>query len=347
MIAIGGALGGILVGLVAPLLFHDFWEYPAALAVCADVVVSIAFAENKGGIYKLRITITAVTLVIVGLFILMRYINYSTAVEVMRDFYGVQRIRLGEYDGVQAYSLVSGSTVHGVQALEGELRDAPTSYYTTDSGAGMALEQNDQRLAGKPLRVGLVGLGTGTLAVYGKEGDLFKFYEIDPNVIQIAQDPRYFTYLKDSKAQIEIVEGDGRLSLERELAEGQPQHFDVLVVDAFSGDSIPTHLISVEAIQIYLKHLAPDGLLVFNISNKYLDLEPVLWRAQETLGLQGAFIQGSSNNALGFPSRWVVLSRQGAFFRRAAVQNSSRALKGKADVRLWTDDYSNLFQVVR
>ncbi len=347
LLAVGGAIGGILVGLVAPLLFRDFWEYPAALVICADVLVTIAFQETRGNIYRLRITITSVSLVTAGMIILMRYVGFSSAIEVTRDFYGVQRVRLDDYGGIQAYSLVSGSIVHGVQAVNPAKRTSPPGYYTESSGAALAFRQNAPRLSGQPVKAGVVGLGTGTMAFYGQKGDDFRFYEIDPQVIQVAHDDRYFTYLRDSAAKISIIEGDGRLSLERALAQGEEHSFDLLFLDAFSGDSVPTHLISREAIALYQKLLKPDGLMVFNISNKYLDLEPVLWQAQQTMGLHGVFVQGKPKDALGFPSRWVILSAGDTFFKNAEVQSGSRPLQSKPGVQLWTDDYSNLLQVLR
>lgn len=347
MVAIGGAFGGILVGIAAPLLFSDFWEYPAALVICADLIVNIAFQERRGAIYKLRITIVAVTLVTAGYILLLRFVNYTAAIQVSRNFYGVQRVRLDQFRGIEAYSLVSGSIVHGIEAVNPEYRDYAPGYYSEKSGAALAINQHPKRLANQPLKIGILGLGTGTMAFFGQPGDTIRYYEIDPQVIRIAQDTRYFTYLRDTPASVEIIEGDGRLSLERELDEGQSQQFDVLVIDAFSGDSVPTHLISIEAVSLYLQHLKPDGLLVFNISNKYLNLEPVLWRAKESANLKGVYIEDTPGTALGFSSRWVVLSRGSEFFSQPLIASSSEELEGGTKTRLWTDEYSNLFQALR
>lgn len=347
MVAIGGAVGGVLVGIIAPLYFRDFWEYPAALIICADLLVAIAFQERRGGIYKLRITIVAVSLVTAGYILLLRFANFTTAQEVSRNFYGVQRVRLEQFRGVEAYSLVSGSIVHGIQAVDERFRDQAPGYYTEKSGAALSITRNPRRLAGQSLKIGIMGLGTGTMAFFGQPGDVIRYYEIDPQVIRIAQDTRFFTYLADTQAEVQIIEGDGRLSLERELAQGASQQFDVLVIDAFSGDSVPTHLISIEAVNLYLQHLKPGGVLVFNISNRHLNLEPVLWRAKEAAGVQGVYVQDTPKNALGFPSRWVILSDGEEFFNDPLVREASRALEGDSRIRLWTDDYSNLFQAVR
>jgi spermidine synthase len=347
MLALGGAMGGILVGVVAPMFFSDFWEFPAAMIIITDLIVAMAFQERRGQIYKLRITIVAVSLVLAGYILLLRFANFTNALEVSRNFYGVQRVRLESFHGVEAYSLVSGSIVHGIAPVDRSRLTTAPGYYTENSGAALAFTRHPARVAGQPIHAGILGLGTGTMAFYGQAGDTLRFYEIDPQVIRIANEPRYFPYLRDTLADVEIIEGDGRLSLEQELAEGQAQQFAILFIDAFSGDSVPTHLMSVEAIELYLQHLQPGGLLVFNISNKYLDLEPVLWKAKESLGLQGRFVKGTPNHALGFDSRWVILSQEDTFFNDPEVSAASRVLNGSADTRLWTDDYSNLFQVIQ
>jgi spermidine synthase len=242
---------------------------------------------------------------------------------------------------------VSGSIVHGVQAVNPEERANPPGYYTLNSGAALAINNHPKRQAGEAMRIGVIGLGTGTLAAYGQPDDVVRFYEIDPQVIRLARNIRYFTYLRDTPALVEVVEGDGRLSLERELAEGRAQNYDALIFDAFSGDSIPAHLVSREAIALYLAHLAEDGVLVFHISNKYIDLEPVLEKAGEAFGLYGSFIQGVPQGPLEFPSRWVVFSRSPQFFEDPEVMDASRELRERAGVQLWTDDFNNLFEVIR
>jgi hypothetical protein len=202
-------------------------------------------------------------------------------------------------------------------------------------------------VSGQPLRVGAIGLGIGTVASYGFPGDIFRFYEIDPEVIRLAQDERYFTYLDDSAAEIELVLGDARLSMEREFEEGRQQVYDLLIVDAFSGDSIPTHLINREALALYLEHLAPDGIVAFHISNRHIDLQPVTARLAEEFGLNGAVISGGGSDWQGSQATWVLLSPDPSAMTSHGFASVKQPLQPDPAVRLWTDDYSNLFQVLR
>ena len=347
MLSVGGALGGILVSFIAPLFFKGFWEFPLGLLFCADLIVSMSYEVKSSGLYRLRIPLTVVTLVLAIFIVLMPLEMMSSALEVERNFYGVVRVRQMDFGGVAAYTLVNGSIVHGMEAVENAQDYLYSSYYTPTSGAGLAFNNFPKRLAGQPLRAGVIGLGVGTLAEYGKAGDTIRFYEIDPKVISIAHDTRYFTYLRDSQAKVEIVEGDARLSMERELKESGSEKYDIFIVDAFSGDSIPTHLLDKEAIELYLQHLNPGGVMAFHISNKYLNLEPVLWRISDTLGLKGIYVLGTANGPLDFPSFWVMLSRDDTVLKDPKVALMTRALQGPPGFRLWTDDYSNLFQVIR
>ncbi len=347
MLSVGGALGGILVSFIAPLFFKGFWEFPLGLLFCADLIVSMSYEVKGSGLYRFRIPLTVVTLVLAIFIVLMPLELMSSALEVERNFYGVVRVRQLDFGGVSAYTLVNGSIVHGMEAVENPQNYLYSSYYTETSGAGLAFNNFPKRLAGQPVRVGVIGLGVGTLAEYGKTGDTIRFYEIDPKVISIAHDTRYFTYLRDSKAKVEIVEGDARLSMERELKESGSEKYDIFIVDAFSGDSIPTHLLDKEAVELYLQHLNPGGVMVFHISNKYLNLEPVLWRIRDALGLKGIYVTGTAKGPLDFPSFWVMLSRDDTVLKDPKVALVTRDLQGPAGFRLWTDDYSNLFQVIR
>ena len=351
MISLGGALGGAIVSLIAPAFFRGFWEFPLALVFCALVVIQMAYGERRGLLYRLRIPVVLVVLVLEVFIIIAPVATLASDLVVMRNFYGVLRVRTGHYtvedQTVQTYSMINGAIMHGLQAVEQPWRGWPTSYYTADSGAAVAIRNSAPRLREKPIRAGFIGLGVGTLALYGEPGDTFRFYEINPQVIQVAQDTRYFTFLQDSRAYIELIEGDARLSMERELHQVGSQRYDVLVIDAFSGDSIPVHLLSKEAAALYLAHLKPDGVLAFHISNRYINLEPVLWRLQEELGLHGVFIEGSEKNALESYSKWVLLTRNAVFITQPEVADRGRPLTARPGMRLWTDDFSNLFQVLK
>jgi hypothetical protein len=219
-----------------------------------------------------------------------------TAVALSRKFYGVLAVFPRNPDDPKraAYVLRHGRVTHGIQFRAADKRGLPTSYFGPASGIGLAILRNPRRTepeGARALRIGVVGLGAGTIAAYGKPGDSIRFYEINPDVIRIATSGTYFTYLKDCRAQVEVIPGDGRLSLERELNRGEPQKFDVLALDAFSGDAVPVHVLTEEAFQIYLKHLSgPQAIIAINITNTYLDLRPIVLRLANRFGLRSAWI---------------------------------------------------------
>jgi spermidine synthase len=198
------------------------------------------------------------------------------------------------------------------------------------------------------LRIGVVGLGVGTIAAYGKPGDTLRFYEIDPDVIRIASDQRYFTFLSDSPARIEVIPGDGRLSLERELEQNEQHDFDVLVVDAFSGDAIPVHLLTLEAFEIYLRRLKESsGILAIHITNSYLDLRPVVFSAARSLGIRAVFVRSDGDRRTTFGSDWILLSAGDNLSGiDAAARGAGEDATPVRTIHPWTDDYSNLIQIV-
>jgi spermidine synthase len=247
--------------------------------------------------------------------------------------------------------------MHGVQYAAAE--EKPTSYYGPETGIGWALAQ---RPPGVPSRVGVVGLGVGTLAAYGRPGDRFRFYEIDPAVIQIARDPRHFSYLARSAAEIEVVEGDGRISLAAERARGDPR-FDILVIDAYSSDAVPIHLLTREALALYLDALEESGLLAVHVSSLHFDLVPLLARLAASSGLPILAIRNAKMpSALSARAVWAFLSRDAARLRSLErfVRSRQIALGREPDAvilrptpeklaaaPLWTDDYSDLFAALK
>ena len=187
----------------------------------------------------------------------------------------------------------------------------------------------------------------GLLQDTGETGDYIRFYEINPAVTKIATDPNgFFTYLRDSPAKVEIIPGDARLSMEREIAGNNSQGFDVLVVDAFAGDAIPVHLLTVEAIEIYLRELNPNGVLAIHISNRYLDLRPVVHEFAERFALRSGWVhdEGGPNSQ---PSDWILLARTNEILGQPEISSRLQSLDSQRKVRLWTDDYSNLFQILK
>jgi SAM-dependent methyltransferase len=231
---------------------------------------------------------------------------------------------------------VHGAILHGEQYLGERYRHAATTYYQVSSGIGRTL----LAFEGRPIKVGVIGLGAGSLAVYADADDVYRFYDINPAVVRIAR--TYFTYLADAPGKMEVVLGDARLSLERERAQG----FDVLAIDAFTGDAIPVHLLTVEAVGEYLRHMKPGGVIAFHISNRFLDLKPVLLAIAARKGLQFAFLH-EPDDAGGTTSDWVVLTRERAFLGRPAIAEITEPVAPDPGFRSWTDDYSSLLPVLR
>jgi len=354
MISIGGAIGGIAVSLIAPYLFKGYWELPIGLLACAILFLgNIIFnrtATTKAGMLRINATVIAGAIVLLG-GVLLLYVK-ATSIDplvAMRNFYGVLHVNEMNADNpdLRAYRLAHGATSHGFQYIVADKRRLPTAYFTEKSGIGLTFLNHPKRPG--PIRVGILGLGIGILASYTQAGDSLCFYEINPDVIRLAEgEGGYFTYLKDSPAQVQVIPGDARISLEQELAAGQPQHFDLLVLDTFNSDSIPVHLVTREAFELYLQHLQPEGILALHISNNYLDLRPVVYNLADAFHLGAAYIETPADSDRAYLSLWMLVTRNQSFLDQPAI--ASRTLPRTVDpsrFRLWTDDYSNLFQIVR
>jgi SAM-dependent methyltransferase len=264
----------------------------------------------------------------------------ENTVYIERNYYGVLRVKENQSrsDDVDTRyrSLVHGAILHGEQWLNEKWRKSATTYYKASSGIGRTLLAYE----GKPIRVGIIGLGAGSIAVYGDADDVYRFYDIDPSVVRIAN--TWFTYLKDSDAKIEVALGDARLNLEREPS----QQFDVLAIDAFSGDSIPTHLITYEAVGVYLRHMKPEGVMAFHVSNRFLDLKPVLLAIAEKRGLEYAYVHETGEEG-GTTSDWVLITRDKPFILRPSIVEATEPVLPRPEWNLWTDDFNNLVQVFR
>jgi spermidine synthase len=264
-ISLGGALGGMFVGLLAPRIFPTYLELPLALVLLAGLAIVVAWRNRW--LVGPSIVASLATLWYAG-----EYVTFmrDDVVFMERNFYGTLRVREQGTGDLQVRRLLHGVILHGEQYTIHADRLEPGTYYARTSGVGRAIAAKQ---AAGPVRIGVVGLGVGTLSAYGRAGDAIRFYELDPDVLKLARS--HFGYLNASPATLEFALGDARLSLERELAQGKPQKFDVLAIDAFSSDSIPVHLITREAIRLYMQHLAPAGVLAIHISNRFLDLKPV------------------------------------------------------------------------
>jgi SAM-dependent methyltransferase len=334
MVSVGGVLGGLLVGVAAPLLLPGYFELEIALVA----VATLAFLLNRDRPGPVIAMFAAVVAFTAGALWYRLDRQAEDVVHAERNFYGVLRVKevlakAGDPE-TRYRSLVHGGILHGEQWMSEKYRRAATTYYKTGSGVGRAILAHE----GKPIKVGVIGLGTGTLAAYGDADDTYRFYDINPAVVRVAKE--HFSYLRDSAAKIEIVLGDARLALEREA----PQGFDVLAVDAFSGDSIPVHLITLEAVGAYLRHLKPGGVIAFHVSNRFLDLKPVLLAIAGRHGLEYAYVHdktedGSTN------SDWVLLTRHKPFILRPEIVEATEPVAPEPGWRLWTDDYNNLIQV--
>jgi SAM-dependent methyltransferase len=347
VISLGGASGAILIGLVAPHLFTNVYELPATLLLTALLALAVLWpacaGRSEGGpgamgwFVRAFWSATAVAMAVV--FVLnVRSYERNTVVK-MRSFYGALRVRSRiEGDNQPIRALLHGTIRHGAQFQDPSLRRQPTTYYGPDSGVGLAL----RFCCEGPRRVGVIGLGAGTLATYGKTGDSFRFYEINPQVIQLARSS--FTFLSDSPARIEIVLGDARLSLERE----PPQQFDVLAVDAFSGDAIPVHLLTREAVALFLRHLKPEGILAIHTSNTYLELAPVVKQLADAAGYPSRLIASEEDDDnLISNADWVLVTRNEAFLARAELHQDEETVTIPPGLRPWTDDYNNLFRILK
>jgi SAM-dependent methyltransferase len=345
MIAAGGALGGLLVGLVAPHLFNALYEMPLGLVACAVLVVWVLRQDAELKWFQrwrqpapiAAAVLTLALAVFVG-FQIRDSVRGSRV--LVRNFYGALRVRdSGPATELNATrTLTHGTINHGEQFLNPARRDLPTTYYGPDTGVGLAIRAQQKTRA---IRVGVIGLGTGTLAAYGRPGDYYRFYEINPLVLRLAHTE--FTFLGDCKAKVDVAMGDARLSLERE----SPENFDVLAVDAFSSDSIPVHLLTLEAMKLYFRHLRPDGVLAVHISNRYLDLEPVLAGEMRATGKTARVVDTDDDDTQDvFGATWVLLTSPASGFHAEELKNSA-AIESKRTVRLWTDDYSNLFRILK
>jgi spermidine synthase len=332
LFAAGGALGSLLIGIASPLIFRFNLDLPITFLVTA----LLALAVSWGGKWSEKL-LWSVASALMAMLVVWVHIAYQRGTIVaVRNFYGTLRVKQDSgFPGATMRTLTNGLIQHGTQIFgTDQLRRTPTSYYAEDSGVGRALLLCCD---GRARNIGVIGLGSGTLAAYGRPGDHIRFYEINPAVEPIARNA--FTYIRESGAQVTVIEGDGRTSLAHEA----PQGFDVLVIDAFTSDAIPLHLLTTQAIALYRKHLAPHGILAFHISNQHVDLEPPIAQLARSAGMRAMRISTGSNPNLGeFDASWLLVSDDTEFFNRPEVSKNARYAVERAGVPLWTDDFSSL-----
>jgi hypothetical protein len=355
-LAAGGALGGLFASLVAPVVFDGPWELHLALGLTALLALAAVWLRPGPGRtrwlgWPFRLGWLLASL---GLMLALALQPGEVLRDTLwsgRNFYGTLRVKQTrpghpEYHAVDLYH---GQILHGYQLQNPQLRRVPTAYFSGSSGLGLVFRHHPARAAGRPLRVGVLGLGAGTIAAWGLPGDLMRFYEIDPEVIRLARgEGGHFTFLADSPARIETVEGDARVSLERERARGELGQFDLFAMDAFQSDAVPTHLLTLEAVRLYLDHLAPDGLLMVNVTNLNLNLEPVVDRLAQELGLAVAVVRDPGDGWIGLRSHWALLTRNPDILAEPHLAESASPPRGLAGASpLWTDDHAALFPLLR
>jgi hypothetical protein len=340
MISLGGAAGGLFVGLIAPNFFDGEYEFPIGLAMCAALAVILTGTQLRQVWWRAALAAVFCGYVIyLGRGVRKEVRDYRV---VQRNFYGLLRVAdVGDAsEEGSSRQLLHGVIDHGEQMLHPKYRRVPVTYFCASSGIGRAMAA---RPAGVAQHIGVLGLGCGTLAAYGRVGDTYRIYEINPLVVQLAN--TQFSYLRDTPARVEIVPGDGRLSLEREPS----QQFDMLVMDAFSGDSVPVHLITREAFEIYFRHLKPEGVVAVNISNRYLDLRRVVERAASSFGKIAILytFKADESDVFCYSSSWVLVAPSSIRQSAPGLVKAGEILTPTASFRMWTDDFSNMWSILR
>jgi SAM-dependent methyltransferase len=337
MISLGGAIGGLLVGLVAPYVLTGYFELAIGLIACALLLLYRTF---RMAWWAMLVSAGVVGATAYGA---GKAVDYQIANSriMMRNFYSVLKTRETE-EPTPFRSLVHGGIMHGGQLMSPQYRLRPSSYFGTSSGYGRMFAS----LPDTPRKVGVIGLGAGSIIAYARKGDTFRFYEINPQVVDVAN--REFTFMQDTPAKIEVVLGDGRLSLEREPS----QQFDVLAMDAFSGDSIPMHLLTRQAMEIYLRHLKPGGVLAFQATNRFINIAPIVASLAAEFGLAAVLVTDFPENEEG-PNYWtastdqVLVTTNRKLLEADPIHSVATEIPVPPGFRVWTDDFNNLLRVLK
>jgi len=338
MLSVGGAAGAVLVAIIAPLALSGYFELGIALVVLALLLT----IRMRKALILAGVAVTAATV----FFVARGWQDYTDGVRVMeRDFYGV--VRTVDFMSPVAYrSMYHGGIMHGGQLLGDSFRNTPADYFNPNSGYGRTFRALRDLAPKQPLNVGVIGLGAGVIGAWMKPGDALVFYEISPRVVDIAR--REFTYLADTAARHEVVMGDGRLSLEREPARG----YDVMGIDAFSGDSIPMHLVTREAMAIYVKHVKPDGVIVFQATNRFIDLLPVVKRLAAEHGMTAVNVSDSPASDTG-PEYWysstdqIIVTRNKQLLEHPFIADVADPIEDRAGLPTFTDSHHNLLRILK
>ncbi len=353
-VALGGALGGVFVNLIAPLLFDGFWELHGSLVfVCLLAILLVALDHDALNFLQRSMVITVGS---VGVWLLIWFLQIhiseqrDTSIFNTRSFFGVLHVYENDKGTRRHFrSLYHGRISHGEQWLHKSELHRPTSYFGPRSGVGLALNRfpsrKNKEAEKNAIKVGAIGLGVGTIAAYGRPRDFFRFYEINSDIESAARE--YFGYLDNSKAEIEVVIGDGRRTMQRELETSGSLQYDVIIVDAFSGEAIPIHLLTKEASDLYWQHLKENGVLALHISNFHVDLSDVVRQMAIHANKKVMYIEDDSDDDRYDSSDWVLITSNQAFINDQHVRSFQDEWHHELKPIIWTDDFSNLFEIVK
>jgi hypothetical protein len=376
LISAGGALGGLFVALLSPYFFVRAYELQLSIVGCfAVAMLALFYAGRRFKISRHEMVQWSAAFVCVGFLVFiaasqfnwqekdganteLRLRNFYGGIEV-RNFFETDSDEEGETEKrLLGRALYHGRILHGFQYLTDDRIDQVTTYYGPASGPGLAMRHHPQRVAGQPLSVGIVGLGTGTMAGFAKQGDYFCFYDIDPKIKEL-HDRGIFQFVQRARkrgADVPILLGDARLTMERE-AKDKAKQYDIIVLDAFSGDAIPAHLLTLEAVKIYDDLLRRDergqstGILAIHISNRYLDLAPVVDALAQEYGFSQVPVDDNAEGGDEWDtsSNWILLTRNQEFLEDFAIKAAQvkSANEDKPTPVLWTDQYSNLLNILK
>jgi len=349
MISIGGVLGGVFINLIVPEIFKGYWENYVSFIGTVFLIAIVLYRDKeviKNGFRRiLLVSATAIIFLTVVFSLNKEYRSFNdNVIASTRNFYGVLKVLEADKGTFNWQRLIfHGDIMHGMQFMDTSFKGMPVAYYGQKSGMGLALSLFPTRSkANYPgMKVGMIGLGAGSISVYGTDRDLYKFYEINPLVYTLAKD--YFTYLDNFKGKLEVKYGDGRIILAKELSENVNNNFDVLAVDAFSGDAIPTHLLTTEAGKLYMQHLNKNGILAFNITNKYLNLLPVLAGLAESLNKPMYYFFQEADGSSLVSAMWVLITENTEFINNPVVKEQIQSMDYSTVQKVkWTDNYSSI-----
>jgi hypothetical protein len=354
LISIGGVLGSIIINLFMPLILSNYWEYYLAFFGSILLLAYVIFTDERKRMRKISLSLFIISVLatfsFIAYFFIREYREFNrNIISSERNFYGVLKVT-EENLGTPSWqrSLTHGDIIHGIQLMDSLNSYLPFTYYAPESGIGLTLTQYPARFdtAYPGMKVGMIGLGIGTISAYSTNKDLYKYYELNPAIEPIAR--KYFKYLAYAQSKTVVITGDGRKSLERELQQTGSNNFDVLAVDAFSGDVIPAHLLTQEAVEMYMKHLKPGGILAFHITNRYIDLIPVMGGISEYIHLPMNYFILQANERNPISSLWVLFTNNNRFLNNDKVKNQLKVYDTSINpVVRWTDDYSSIMTLLK